>query len=275
MLVNFMSKYGYLRTSNNGLYWIGVEKIEDNQVAISVFDSKLCKRLNIIRCYGDLYGERQAVSDDGDMICSAEWDDFGKSTVQVCSVFTGEVICENKILKRIDWITFRNRQELYIGSNEKTYLLNICTNELTIYKYYKVVIDSVGNEIVLLKDNCLLMDKKIKSRTFSFFSPIRTDDNCVVISEIGGSLIKYNQEGKMVWEYKNEKYGHVTDIIFDQWKRCFYAYAFNIYTGEGHTLVLDYNGILMYALPSEKTLFLVSEEGCKCVNYDGLVISLD
>ena len=109
---------------------------------------------------GSIGGERFAVSDDGNLVASAIYSDYGKGKVSVYSNIEKKVIYETVLYRRIDWIDFYNQSIIMIGEKNKTYLHNFVDEVYETKNIYRMFKNVFGDEIILQKENVLLLNEK-------------------------------------------------------------------------------------------------------------------
>lgn len=225
--------------SNNNDYIGTIEPVGDDIVNINIISSLTRNILYCVTLPGSFGGERFSVSDDGDLVASAVYSDYGKGKVSIYSNKEKKVIFETALFKRIDWIDFYNLSVLMIGEKNKTHIYNFVDDICGTQNDYRVFSNLFNGDIILHKENVLLINgKKIKSKTFSFFNPVGVTDG-VIISEIGGAVLKYSYEGNKEWELNIEKYGHALKIYYFESKNILILDVFDYLKGGSTFMIVD------------------------------------
>ena len=105
--------------SNNNDYIGTIEPVGDDIVNINIISSLTRNISYCVTLPGSFGGERFSVSDDGDLVASAVYSDYGKGKVSIYSNKEKKVIFETALFKRIDWIDFYNLSVVMIGEKIK------------------------------------------------------------------------------------------------------------------------------------------------------------
>ena len=271
--------YNELFVSNGGKYFGGVVSLRNDTVdtvSIDIFKSDGLNKIDTIKMPGSIGGDRFAISSDGELIASAVYNDFGKGLISIYSITEKKFINEINNFNRVDWISFYEKMKLIIGKNEKTYFYDLTSSDFTEEKVFRVInYDNV--DVIWKKRNLVLIGgKRIKSKTFAFFKPVYALDG-IIVSEIGGNVIKYSLDGDIVWEIDISELGHAINLYYIKQRNTIFLDVFN-YTRGGMTCVIvdNENGTIInkHTMPIA-TYTVVPNENGLIICDDGSVYALN
>lgn len=231
-----MEKHYELTASSNMKYIIGLcRKSKINGLyELKVWKTESMEEINTLYVHYDMGGSRLAISNDGQYVVTAEYEDYKKGKIFVYEVLTGQLIHENNVLSRIQRLKFNEDGYIIIGVEENMmyiYDMNL-SKFINKHKVNKFFYNKYGKDLILLDSNKLKYEDLVfKSSTFAYLSAVGIP-NGFVVGEATGNILCYHSDGSLCWELDCKQLGHCLDMYYNDRKKIVYGIMFNPYKRE-------------------------------------------
>lgn len=242
---------------------------EKRELEISVFNTHDLNLMYKFMAFGEIWDNRVAISDDGKLVATAIWSDYGKGHVYVYDC--GTEVVHTREFNRIDWVKFEGNKLLMIGQRNSTYYLDVQSGEVVDRrKYYKCFNNPYGDEVFQKDYDIIIINKKrLKASTFAYIQIVIVEDG-VVGTEVCNCAVKYDFNGNKLWETATKQYGHFIKMHYNAQTNQLYGitadrtgcklFYIDIATGITQNVSLQKNEYGMMISDGEKDYI---------INYDG------
>lgn len=136
-----------------------------------------------------------------------------------------------------------------------------------------------SGENILLKDENKIVyrGRNFKSSTFAYLAAIETTRG-IIVSEVGGDLYYYDNEGQLYWKSDCLDFGHFLNLYYDKKKNVIYGVSFNPNEperGKGVYLVVfnEKSGEIIYvnSIETSNNVFVENSDGVMLVDGNGKI----
>lgn len=259
-----MHEYYLMIKSFNGDFFYGANQVSDNvdTIDVSVFSTDdFSKQYQFIAHGEALSPSRNAISDDGRLVATALWADYGKGDLFVFEY--GKEILHLRKFGRVEWIKFHQNNKLLVGEGGKTYYIDIESQDIVcVAPCFKIFRNPFGEDIILNNRNTIEFDgKNVKGSTFSLFDVLGLEDG-VVASEVGNCAVKYDYQGNKIWESATKQRGHIISMNYNPATRVLFGRAHDI-------LAIDINtGEVIAEIENKTGIFVSKGDKELLIDYD-------
>lgn len=221
----------------------------------------------------DFGGERFAVSNDGKYVATAQYGTSKGGNLHIYEIESGEDIFEEVSLRGIQWVAFSDYQTLMVGTEEKgIFTFNIfsgtCDKKMKGKKFF-------GENILLLEDKKIMyMGRNFKASTFAYLTAKETPKG-ILVSEAGGNLCYYHNDGQLYWRTDCLNLGHFIIIHYNRNKDIVFGVLLNPrkeVDERMHFVALNHNTgkvIFVNSIDSADYVFVEFSESVMLVNGRG------
>lgn len=271
------NKFYELAASNNMQFIAGISrKKEANEMyEMKVWQTNNMREISVLFVYYDWGGERFAISDDGKYVATAQYE----RKLYIYEVESGKNVFECVALRQIQWVRFGDCETLMVGTESS----GIFVFDLFSETYNRKIRGrKYFGENILLKDENKIVyrGRNFKSSTFAYLAAIETTRG-IIVSEVGGDLYYYDNEGQLYWKSDCLDFGHFLNLYYDKKKNVIYGVSFNPNEperGKGVYLVVfnEKSGEIIYvnSIETSSAVFVENSDGVMLLDGNGKIYTM-